>query len=245
MISRFVAFLFFFVTAVYGEPQILSLRNNLASGRPGDFIVAVQNKAYTLLHIQSKGEDSLTIEEITVPSSRISRENFSWRNWVMSGAPFHTAWMSYTVKLSTGEMRDSYALTQGNWFSVNLSDAFLPTLLNLRFVPISDKERKKVGNPMKGGGDIKKIWQPPMVVDGQQIQGVLFTAWRARWPRDRTPLSDKIIEIYLPQDNEKYPSYFPYWIQAAGAIGKADLRVIDSGSGLVSPAPPLPGKRQF
>lgn len=245
-ISRFIVFLLCVTSSLMAafpdsQGQGLSLRNNLGSGRPGDFIVTAQNKAYTLFHINSRSEDSLTVEEITVPASRINRNGFAWRDWVKNGAPNHTCWMIYTVRLSTGEIKESYALTQGNWYPINLSDTFLPTLLNLRFTQLSDKERKKVGHPLKDGGDGgKKIWQPPMIVDGQQVAGVLFNAWRARWPRDNTPLSDKIIEVYLPQDTGKYPAYFPYWLQAAGVIGKADIRVIDSGSGLVTSAPAKP-----
>lgn len=245
LILRFVVGLMCLTTALTAtQMPSLSLRNNLALGRPGDYIVAAQNKAYTVLHIYSKSEDNLTVEEITVPSTRIPKNNFSWKDWVRKGAPYHTCWMMYTVRLSTGDIRESYSFSQGSWYPASLADTFLPTLLNLHFTLISDKERKKIGHPLKDGGDGgKRIWQPPMVIDGQQIPNVQFHAWRARWPKDSTPLSEKVIEVYLPKESDKYASYFPYWLQAAGVIGKADLRVIDSGAGLVSPVPPLPGRK--
>ena len=41
------------------------------------------------------------------------------------------------------------------------------------------------------------------------------------------------------QKNQNYPSYFPYWLQVNGVAGKAKIRIIDSGSNLKSPKPPL------
>lgn len=226
-----------------GADSTLSLRDNLSRGNPGDFIVAAQNKAYTLLLIKTKTPEALTIEEITVPASRIVRQNFSWRDWVSKGAPYHTSWVLYSVELGNGRMRESYALSQNSWYQTAMPESFLPTLLNLRFTLVSDKERKKVGDPLsEGGTGGRKLWQPPMVVDGKVIPGVAFNVWRTTWPHDNSPLADKIIEVYLPQDSAKYPSYFPYWMQAAGVVGKADLRVIDSGVGLKSPAPIAPNQ---
>jgi hypothetical protein len=51
--------------------------------------------------------------------------------------------------------------------------------------------------------------------------------------------SGKSIEVYVPHENNKYPSYFPYWLQISGLISNAKVRIIDSGTGMISPAPPL------
>lgn len=248
LISFLSIFCLTIFSTIVSKEESLSLRNNLTRAQTGDFIVAAQSKTYTLLHIYAKDEKSLIIEEVTVPASKIEREGFSWREWISKGAPNHTCWILYTVISATGEIQDAYSLSAYGWHSISLEDAFLPTLLNLRFQPMPDAGRKKVGDPLsEGGTGGKKIWHPQMVVDGKIIKGVLFNAWKTHWPKDRTPLSDKIIEVYFPQDQEKYPSYFPFWIQVTGAVGKADLRVVDSGIGLKSPvtAPGMKKQQNF
>ncbi len=89
------------------------------------------------------------------------------------------------------------------------------------------------------GPDMRPVWQPRLIIEGKPDDGVAFDAWRADWPRDGSDLSNKTIEIYLPKDNQSYPSYFPYWLQINGTAGKAKIRIIDSGSNLQSPKPPL------
>jgi len=230
--ALFACFFLFF--NLYGN-ETLNLRQNLSKANPGDYIVAAQNKNYILLNILAKTPEKLTIQEISIPASKIERNNIVWKEWVQKGAPAHTSWIKYTIILPTGEMQDTFSFSSLGWQPINLEAPFLPTLLNLRFTKIADKERKKVGDPLsEGGTGGKKIWQPPLIINGQQIRGALLDAWRAHWPRDRSPLSDKIIEVYIPREGDNYPSYFPYWLQVSGAIGKADLRIIDSGTGLTN-----------
>ena len=45
-----------------------------------------------------------------------------------------------------------------------------------------------------------------------------------------------MIEVYVPHESNKYPAYFPYWLQISGMVGKAKVRIVDSGSQLASPA---------
>ncbi len=243
---KFYLFTFFIVLLNFfhfetSEGAALSLRNNLSHSRKGDFIVALQNKNYTLLHIYDKTPETLTIEEITVPSGRMPRMS-SWREWVRQGAPNHTSWILYRVNLADASIRECYSVSQENWLDMSKGDMFLPTLLNLQFTFVPLSERRKVGPPPNvGSPDRRSYWQPKMVVDGKQIQDVSFDAWRTYWPKDNSPLSEKTIDIYIPENQKEYPAYFPYWLEIRGSIaGKATVHVIDSGSGLVSPVPPLP-----
>jgi len=208
--------------------ESIYLRENLARGEAGDFIVTSQNRNYTLFHVFSKSPDRLVIEEITIPSSRMPKGRYSWRGWVESGAPQHTSWVIYRVNLDSGELEEQYSFTNQQWCDVAKTDSFLSTLLNLRLEKVSPRKRKKVGRSTK-------IWNPQMVVDSRTIDGVQFDAWKTRWPQDRSELSGKTIEVFVPEENEKYPSYFPYWLQISGVIGKAKVRIVDSGSGLQSP----------
>ncbi len=224
---------------LFGE-EILYLRNNLSRAAPGDYIVTAQNKNYSLLHIFDKQGNTLTIEEISAPISRIPM-NFAWKNWVSLGAPGHTSWVMYDIDLQTSQMLRYFSFTKNSWFEMSRADNFLSTLLNLRLVKIPLQERKRLGAPpIDGVPEWRKFWQPQMIVDGAVIPGVTFDAWRTKWPKDGTELSGLSIEVYTPEKNELYPAYFPYWLQVNGLLGKAKVRIIDSGSQLQSPRPPLP-----
>lgn len=220
----------------------ISLRNNLQRAQKGDFIVTSQQKNYTLLHIYEKMQDSLTIEEITIPIASIPQQ-FSWRDWVSQGAPKHTSWLLYAISLTNGEIRECFSVSHRSWLNLSRNESFLPTLLNLQLTRIPEDQLKRVGPPPAADAvDRRPYWQPQMVVNGRTISGVKFDAWHTQWPSDDSELSRKFIDIYLPADSDKYPAYFPYWLQVHGAIGKASMRIIDSGTNLVSPASPIPKK---
>jgi hypothetical protein len=222
-----------------GAEEILLLRNNLQRARPGDYLVISSNKTETLMHIYEKQNQFLTIEEIAIPESKRHHSRLSWKEWVQKNAPDHTSWVMYEIDTSNGQMTRYYSFTKKGWFEIPDSDNFLSKLLNLRLGKVPEKERKLVGPKPISGPDWRPMWQPSLTIEGKKLQGVRFDAWRTRWPKDGSDLSGRIIEVFLPQDNQQYPSYFPYWLQINGTIGKAKIRIIDSGSQLKSPKPPL------
>jgi hypothetical protein len=221
-----------FLTTLQGEE--LFLRDNLQMAQPGDYIVVMTGKTKTLMHIAKKENQLLTIEEIAVPECKIA-PNTNWKEWVAEGAPGNTSWVMFEIDLQTGQMHKYYSFTKRNWFEIPDADNFLSKLLNLKFIKIPDNARKKAGPKGRSGPDHRPFWQPRMIAEGKIVQGVAFDAWRTRWPKDGSDLSGKLIEIYLPSDKQRFLSYFPYWLQISGAIGKAKIRIIDSGSGLKSP----------
>lgn len=219
---------------LFGDTAVY-LRDNLKKSKPGDFIVTAQNKTYTLLHIYDKSDQTITIEEVSAPAGKIPKGMSSWKSWIKQNAPGHTSWVIYTIDLTTGKMKENYSFTKNAWYAVSDADNYLSTLLNLRLVKIPLKDRKKVGPQPDSGPDWRVVWQPRMVVEGKEIPGVEFEGWRTRWPKDSTDLSGRTIEVYVPVENDKYPAYFPYWLQISGVIGKAKIRIIDSGQDLSSP----------
>lgn len=223
-------------SSLRAEEGELLLRDNLSKARPGDYLVTGQNKNFSVMIIRSLENEQLTIEEITMPMSRISGDSFSWRNWVEKGAPGHTCWVMYTIHLPSGAMYQAFSYTKNEWMTIPQSQNFLSTLLNLHLQKIPDRERKKIGPPPASEhGDRRAFWQPKMVVDGKTIQKVAFDAWRTRWPKDGTELAGKTIEVFVPAENDKYPSYFPYWLQVSGVVGNAKVRIVDSGTHLFTP----------
>lgn len=233
-------FLFTLFLNFLGAEPVMSLKDNLMRARVGDYIVAYLNKNYILLHIFSKELPFLTIEEITIPASRINAST-SWKKWMTEGAPGHTNWILYRVNANSGEMKESYSISQQAWLNLSQGNHFLPTLLNIHLTYLPKEERKRIGSASEIGPDRRAIWQPKMVVEGQVVKDVSFSAWRTRWPNDNSQLSGKMIDVYVPEENEKYPSYFPYWLQIRGTAGsKATIHIIDSGSHLISPIKEFP-----
>lgn len=222
--------------------ETIYLRDNLKRAQKGDYIVTAQNKSYTILHIYDRTPSILTIEEITVPAQRMHGTFTSWKEWILEKAPGNTSWVMYTLDLANAQMLKYYSLTKRAWYDMSKANNFLTTLLNLRLEWVPYDQRRKVGKKpsLFNSEDRRPLWQPRLVVDGQEIQGVPFEAWQTHWPKDGSELSGKSIEVYVPRENEKYPSYFPYWLQISGMIGNAKVRIVDSGSGMHSPMPPLP-----
>jgi len=217
----------------------LSLIENLKKADAGDFIVTAQNKSYSLLNVLEKNSQSMTIEEISVPANKIPRSNFSWRQWVAKNAPGNTCWMIYKIDLRTAAMTERYALTKRGWQPIQQQDNFLYTLLNLRLEAIPTSQRRRIGiTLMSKAFDNRPFWQPTLVVEGRQIQGIPFDAWRTVWPKDGSELAGKMIEVYVPAEGTGYPCYFPYWLQINGTVGNSKIRIVDSGTQLESPASP-------
>ncbi len=206
------------------------LKERLKQGAPGDYIVTAIDHTYTVLLIRDKSDERMAFEEITIPSQRIPKPWQGWRNWVENGAPGHTSWVLYPIQLPAGEMGQTYSYSQRAWCQSG-ADNFLSTLLNLNMKRIPKKDRRRVG-----AGDTGRPWVPQVTYEGQVVQDVVFEAWRTYWPKDGGDLSGKALTVYLPKDDKRYPAYFPYWLEIHGMIGKAKIRIIDSGRNLTSPA---------
>lgn len=221
---------------LHATEDIFLLRNNLQRAQTGDYIVTTQNKNYTILLVRGRENDNLNIEEITVPHSRISGKSFSWKQWVEQGAQGNTCWVMYPIHLPTGTIQKVFSFNKNEWMTIPQSQNFLSTLLSLQFQQVPQMERRKIGPPpLFGSQDNRSAWQPPLVVDGNIIPNITFTAWRTLWPKDGSDLAGRTVEIFLPDDQNKYPAYFPYWLQISGPLGKAKVRIVDSGSSLSSP----------
>jgi hypothetical protein len=216
--------------------ETLFLRDNLRRAEKGDYIVTNQGKTYSLLRIYDKTTNGIAIEEITVPSNKIPKSQFSWRDWVLQGAPNASSRIVYHIDLEKAAVDGRFCLTQTGWCETGQRDNFLTTLLNLNLQPIPLQQRRRVGIPgFPGTTEKRALWQPQVIVDGQIVQGVQLDAWQTTWPKDGTDLAGKQIEAYLPAANSGFPSYFPYWLQVNGTIINAKIRIIDSGKNLYDP----------
>ena len=216
-------------TYVYAND--LQLKSQLSEASPGSYVVTEQAKSCALLYIREKVDNLLVIEEISIPFSNFTRQKMSWRQWFEIGAPGHTLWTVSQINLDTGVFEETYSYTHQGWVDMSDSNSFLCQLLNLNFSKIPICERKRVGLPPGvNKKDNRPIWNPRVFIDGVQQTNIPFSAYKARWHRDNSELSCKVINIYLPESNtENYPTFFPYLVEVEGKVANVKLRIIDAG----------------
>ena len=241
---RFLFCTFLFLSATLCASDI-QLKGKLAEAHSGSYLVIEQNKTFTFFHIYDRFENVAIIEEVSIPAASFARNPTHWKIWFESGAPGHTSWIMSQVNLDTGVFEETFSFTHKGWIDMSSSNPFLTTLLNLRFQEVSLGERRRIGLPPgHNKADHRPIWNPRLVVNGCAVPGTSFCAYKARWPSDRSELSRKGIEIYLPADSKPetcwFPAYFPYWLEVDGKIGSAKARVVDSGFEARSPKPSIP-----
>ena len=88
------------------------------------------------------------------------------------------------------------------------ADNFLSVLLNLQLTKIPRDHMKKVGPATMRGPDMRRPWQPKIFVNGQQIQGVAFAAWKTQWPQDGSELRQNDIEVVSLKKMKNTPPTF-------------------------------------
>jgi hypothetical protein len=241
--KKFLLLFFIATTCFAGE---ISLREKLNEATPGNYLVLEQNKNFTFLRIYDRKGERLSLEEVTIPLEAFAKLKTGWRPWFESGAPFHTSWTLSQVNLRTGRIEEVFSFTHNGWVHLDSADTFMPTLLNLHFQEVPVNERKHVGLPPGyGKPDHRPLWNPRLVVDGLTVPKVPFKAWKARWPADGSELARKIVEVYLPETvgGERYPAYFPYWLEVEGKLGSARIRVVDSGMEARTPRTEFPHRK--
>jgi len=210
-----------------GESPLLK---RLEKAKLGDFIVFEANKTITLLVIRSLSSQSVVLEEISAPSSKIKPG--SWTSWVQSKAPGHTSWSMIEIDLINQRILECYSFNRNTWVPQSPQDSFLATLFHLSLVPVDPKERRKVGPaPQEGEADRRKTWNPPLIVDGKKVDHSTFDAYDATWPQDSSELSGKSLCLYFDREAK---SPLPSWIQIDTGQITASVRAIDSGHRLPS-----------
>ena len=233
-----ISFLFFIfsVGICFADAEInMTLREQIQKAKAGDFVVLAQGKNHVLLHINQRNDQEIFFEEITIPTASIVRIS-NWKTWVFQGAEFHTSWILYKINLTNGNLEKAYSVTKKSWLDSSNGSWFLPKLLKLNLKLIPEEKRRKAGlAPIGDSPDFRKVWNPKMFFNGKEIIKVNFHAYKTFWPVDQSELSGKMIEVYLPAETGEFPTYFPYWIQVTGKVGKIAVRVVDSGVDLISP----------
>jgi hypothetical protein len=199
------------------------LLHRLQKAHSGDFVVFESGKTITLIAIRSTNKQSIILEEITAPTPKPKPEN--WVGWIQAKAPGHTSWSMIELDLTSKQVLECYSFNAHGW--LNSSNNFLASLLHLPLSVVDVKERRRIGpQPQEGEPDRRKIWNPPLIMNGKKIEGATFTAFEARWPQDGSELSDKTVNLYFDREGR---SPLPCWIQVDTGEVSVSLRAIDSG----------------
>jgi hypothetical protein len=233
MIRSWIFFIFAYITT--GIASEAPLLDRLASAKPDDFVIWEAGKTITLLAIRPSPEHTLIFEEISAPSPK-KRPN--WAEWLRKGAPGHTSWSMLEIDLRSQEILEVYSFTKSSWLSTASKDSLLGTLLHLPLAPLPQENLRRIGPPpMEGEADLRKIWAPPLFVEGRRVEEALFDVFETKWPSDGSELSDKTIQLYF---EKRGTTPWPCWVQIDAGQITATLRAIDSGSKLPSSHRRLP-----
>jgi hypothetical protein len=212
------SFLLFMLFAVSLEGREV-IKENIAKAGEGDWLAIALDRNFSFYRVLDNNGSILHLEEVCISARTFKRQCISWRDWASRGYPGMAGRNVYRIDVLAGRLTNS------------TNNAFLSTLMNLDLKKIPEMERIRAGRPLFNSGptDTRAIWQPKLVYNGQQVMNASFDAYKARWPQDHSEMAGKLIEVYLPKEGEPYPSYFPYFMQVFGVIGKAKMHIVDSG----------------
>jgi len=217
------------------------LKDRIEKANSGDFFVTEANKMITLAAVRSISSSTLLLEEITIPQKNMKRlptSQTGWAEWVKARAPGHTSWSMVEIDLKNGELLECYSFSKSAWVRLTQNESLFSTLLQLSLKPIDPERRRRIGPPpLPGESDHRKIWNPPLIADGKQIENAQFDVFETEWPNDGTDIAGKTLILYFDRE-KRFP--LPYWIQIEAAQGSAALRTIDSGKNLPSPYRAIP-----
>lgn len=220
-------FIFCFSVCFGGE---FRLKDRLEKAKAGDYIVTEANQTITLLAIRSITPKTLVLEEISAPSRNLEKKPSSWAEWVLDSAPGHTSWSMMEIDLQSGQILECFSFSRSSWVHLSQNESLFANLLQLPLKRLPQDQRKKIGPPpMDGEADRRKIWNPPLYLNGKEIKGAQFEVFTGVWPKDGSELSNRDVCLYF--DKEKRVA-LPFWIQVETAHVTGALRTIDSGKNL-------------
>jgi hypothetical protein len=200
----------------------------------GSFVVTEHQKTVSFLRIYACQDSLLFLEEINIPAHTLGNNPVDWDQWLTNKAPHHTSWLLYQIDLNQCTITDCYSFSRNSYISLHHQQSFLTTLMTLPLQTVPLKDRKKIGVASSHEDlDTRKIWNPPKILEGKRYIHPRFEMMHAKWPKDDSELSGKLIDLYFDQDQPLFP--FPYWIEVGDGHNVFKIRVIDSGCSLAFP----------
>lgn len=206
------------------------LQERLKLAKNGDYIVTESNQMISLLAIRSITDESLILEEISAPLSAFNPRPSDWSEWVRHSAPGHSSWSMIEIELTYHQLIECYSFSRSAWMQLSPQESLISTLLNLSLRPLAKNDQRRIGPaPLNDDMDTRKIWKPPLIVDGKPLPDIEFDVFQTTWPEDGTDLAGNSIVLYFDHGNH---SPFPAWMQIDTTHASASMRMIDSGHDL-------------
>ena len=211
----------------------LLVEERLLQAKNGDYLVIEGGRMTTILSVRSITPASFILEEVSIPSQKLKSPPSSWVDWIKAKAPGHTSWSMIEIDRATKEIIECYSCSKSAWIQLSPQESLITTLLSLSLDPVENTDRRKIGPPPQPGEpDLRKIWSPPMVVEGKKKESSNFDVYQTNWPKDGSELSGHRVVLYFDRELQ-FP--FPFWIQVETTHAAVSLRAIDSGKNLSSP----------
>lgn len=223
-----ILFIFFILVPTLGFST--SLKERFYKANPGDYIVTLQSKTYSVLKVHSLKGTSLVLEEISMPEEEFTPSEISWKEWVKKGAPGNTSWILYEIDMQQNKLIKCYSKKKMTLIYPEESDYLFAKFLSLQLRRVKDEDRKRIGPPPLGEEDFRKLWNPQLIMEGKAISKPAFEVMQTKWPNDGTLLSNCLIDFYLDLSS---PFPFPYWIEIQSTHYTLKVRVVDSGHGML------------
>lgn len=230
-------FLFLLLLPITLFAAPLTMKEKFQGAKVGDFVVTKIGNGYSLLIVRTLNDKTLELEEISVPENMVNPKQTVWRTWVSNNAPGHTSWTMISIDLKKDQIKECFSFSRRSWLQLSEEEYFLAKLMVLPLKRTPTSERKKIGPAPSGDVDRRKVWNPPLYIDGRKIAGAKFDAWKTRWPKDGTQLSEIPIDLYFDKENL---CPFPYWIEFKSPHYNLKIHAVDSGHGLISPHKEIP-----
>ena len=235
--STFKLFKLIFIYILTFNVYSISFKDKLLNAEKGNFIVIEQNKLYSIININYVDKSKIVFEEITVPTKHVKLKNIDWPYLIKSKSLNFTSWSMFEVDLELNQIDKAYSFLKRAWFSFP-SDNFFLNLINLNLKFLSYDERKKIGQPpCSEEPDLRKQWKPVKIVNGSIIKDADFDVFSAVWPKDKSNLSEKTLELYFDKE-ANFP--FPYWTHIYDGNLNFKIKVVDSGNNMISPYTGIP-----
>ena len=213
----------------------ITLKDKLKHLEKGDYIVAKKNKTCYLFVVSEIKEDFLSFLEFSIFENTISKlypKEKNWKKWAESGAKGHFSKIIYELDLKENKLINAYSFTKRTYLKFSDQNFYFQKLLNLK---LNSAEPLKIGSPPLSEDDLdtRESWYPSLIIDGKKeafnFKTPHFEVFETKWPKDSSPLSSKILQIYFSQKNN---FNFPYWIQITTGHIDVVLQAIDSGKKL-------------
>lgn len=213
--------LLFFCTSLFG----FSLGDSLKNGEKGDYVVYEEGKTAVLFHIFESSSNTLVIEEIHAPSSKIKRYIDDIPAWVENRAPHHTSWLLFELDKTTMKILEVYSASKKNFLKKEEIGSLFEVLAGRPLTLVEENLRKTRKKD-------KKIFSPTKGVKGKKLLNIEADLYQGSWPKDRSIIENAKLFLYF---DKKEPTTFPYSIEVTkGGKKNVKFNQLDQGKGLHS-----------